>query len=629
MNQYQEFIAKSRYARYLPEVSRRENWEETSGRWIKFFQEQLAHKLPADHPVWSTLTTAIANLKVLPSMRSVMTAGEALKRTNVAAYNCSYLPVDNARSFDEAMYILLCGTGVGFSCEEKYVNELPVVPELLEFGKTILPSKVITVEDSKEGWCEAYRLLIARLYVGVISQWDVSLVRPAGTPLKTFGGRASGPAPLVSLFEYTINKFKNAQGRKLTPIECHDIMCKIGEVVVVGGVRRSAMISLGDLGSYDHATAKAGAWWENHAERALANNSAVYSHKPSIGEFMKEWLDIYNSHSGERGIFNREASQKQAAKYGFRDFNVEYGTNPCSEIILKPYQFCNLSTVIVEPDDTIADLADKVELATIMGTFQSTLTKLPYLRDIWTKHTAEERLLGVSMTGILDNPLLRGEGVDLETLLAGLREVARETNAKWADTLGISRSAAITCVKPEGTVSQLTQTSSGIHAGHAPYYIRRVRQDIKDPLTQFLIEQGVPNERCFMKPDQTVIFSFPQKSSGYTRKDLTAIQHLNIWLAYQRHWCEHKPSVTISVKDHEWMEVGAWVWKHFDECTGISFLPDDGGTYQQAPYEDCDQYTYHKLTQEMPEIKWEDFIEYKDNVEGAQTLACTANGCEI
>ena len=621
MNQYQEFIAKSRYARYLPEQSRRENWDETSLRWVRFFQKELGDKVDAQ--TWADLTHAIKDLKVLPSMRSIMTAGEALDRTHVAAYNCSYLPIDSIRSFDEAMYILLCGTGVGFSCEEKYINQLPVIPELVE------SDKVITVEDSKEGWCEAYRLLIARMIAGVIPKWDTSLVRPAGAPLKTFGGRASGPGPLISLFEYTVNKFKNAQGRKLTPIECHDIMCKIGEVVVVGGVRRSAMISLGDLGSYDHATAKAGAWWENHAERALANNSAVYSHKPSIGEFMKEWLDIYNSHSGERGIFNREASQKQAAKFGFREYNVDYGTNPCSEIILKPYQFCNLSTVIVSPEDSIGDLYRKVELATIMGTFQSTLTNFPYLRDVWKTNTEQERLLGVSMTGILDNPLLRGEGVNLEMLLNGLRDRARAVNKEWADRLGIPASAAITCVKPEGTVSQLTQTSSGIHAGHAPYYIRRVRQDIKDPLTQFMISQGVPNEPCFMKPDQTVVFSFPQKAEGFTRKDLTALQHLDIWLAYQRHWCEHKPSVTISVKDHEWMEVGAWVWEHFDECTGISFLPDDGGTYQQAPYEDTDQYTYHKLAAEMPELDWSLFIEDRDNVEGAQTLACTAGGCAI
>jgi ribonucleoside-diphosphate reductase alpha chain len=623
MNSYQQLIAKSRYARYLPEQKRRENWDETSTRWVNFFKEQLKDKIDTQDTIWDILGTSINSLSVLPSMRSVMTAGEALKRTHVAAYNCSYLPVDNQRCFDEAMYILLCGTGVGFSCEKQYVDKLPTVPLLEE------SDKIITVEDSKEGWCEAYKLLISRLYAGIIPKWDVSLVRPAGAPLKTFGGRASGPGPLIDLFQYTVDKFKMAKGRKLRPIEAHDIMCKIGEVVVVGGVRRSAMISLGDLGDYEHATAKAGAWWEIYAERALANNSAVYNSKPSIGEFMKEWLDIYNSHSGERGIFNREASQKQAAKWGRRDINTDYGTNPCSEIILKPYQFCNLSTIVVSPDDTLASLKTKVRLATIMGTMQSTLTDFPYLRDIWKTNTEQERLLGVSMTGILDNGLLRGShhATTLRTVLEQLRDVARETNKEWAEILGIPESAAITCVKPEGTVSQLTQTSSGIHAGHAPYYIRRIRQDKKDPLTQFLIEQGVPHEDCVMKPDQTAVFSFPQHSPGFTRKDINAIEHLNIWLAYQRYWCEHKPSVTISVKDHEWMEVGAWVYEHFDECTGISFLPDDGGTYRQAPYEDINKEQFNNMN--MPVIDWSIFFEDRDNVEGAQTLACTAGGCEI
>jgi len=625
MNSYQQLIAKSRYARYLPEKKRRENWNETSERWVAFFQRELKNKIKPNDSIWEILGNEINNLSTLPSMRSIMTAGEALRRTNVAAYNCSYLPIDSPRCFDEAMYILLCGTGVGFSAEQQYTSQLPPVPFLVNDY-----SFIIKVEDSKEGWCDAYRTLINNLYKGIIPHWDTSLVRPAGAPLKTFGGRASGPGPLIDLFSYTVNKFMVAQGRQLKPIECHDIMCKIGEVVVVGGVRRSAMISLGDLGDYDHATAKTGTWWEQHGERALANNSAVYNSKPSVGEFMKEWLDIYNSHSGERGIFNREASQKQAAKWGRRSASVDYGTNPCSEIILKPYQFCNLSTVVVSPEDTLASLKHKVRVATIMGTMQSTLTYFPYLRDIWRTNTESERLLGVSMTGILDNQLLRGQGnMNLEEVLSILRDVARETNEEWAEILGISASTAITCVKPEGTVSQLTQTSSGIHAGHAPYYIRRIRQDKKDPLTQFLIEQGVPHEDCVMKPDQTSVFSFPQRSPGFTRKDLTAIEHLNIWLMYQRHWCEHKPSVTISVKEHEWMEVGAWVYEHFDECTGISFLPDDGGTYRQAPYEDIDLSVYHRLKDTQPTIDWENFIEDRDNVEGAQTLACTAGGCEI
>ena len=626
MNAYQEFIAKSRYSRFLAEENRREDWDETAARWVSFFREHLKDQVDEDDSVWGLLQGSINRLEVLPSMRSVMTAGEALARTHVAAYNCSYLPVDHQRSFDEAMYILLCGTGVGFSCEQKYVEQLPTIPNIMRHTYGL----VIDVEDSKEGWCEAFRDLIGHLYNGDIPSWDVSKVRPAGAPLKTFGGRASGPGPLVDLFQYTVTKFIHAKGRKLSDIEAHDIMCKIGEVVVVGGVRRSAMISLGDLSSHAHATAKAGAWWENHGERALANNSAVYNHKPSIGEFMKEWLDIYNSHSGERGIFNREASQKQAAKWGRREYGVEYGTNPCSEIILKPYQFCNLSTVVVSPSDTFESLKHKVRVATIFGTMQSTLTNFPYLRDVWKKNTEQERLLGVSMTGILDNALLRGEGSwDLDRLLTELQEVARATNTLWAETLGIPESAAITCVKPEGTVSQLTQTSSGIHAGHAPFYIRRVRQDIKDPLTQFLIAAGVPNEPCFMKPTQTVVFSFPQKSEGFTRKDITALEHLDIWLQYQRHWCEHKPSVTISVKEHEWMEVGAWVYEHFDECTGISFLPDDGGTYMQAPYEDCTEEQYNEMVKQMPQIDWSQFREYSDTVAGVQTLACVSGACDI
>jgi len=624
MNSYQQLIAKSRYARYLPEESRRENWDETAHRWVTFFKKELADKIDTTDSIWGILEDSIGNLKALPSMRGIMTAGEALDRTHVAAYNCSYLPVDHPRAFDESMYILLCGTGVGFSCETQYTQKLPVVPQLH-------PSEhVLVVDDSKEGWCTSFQELISCLYKGIIPTWDVSLVRPAGTPLKTFGGRASGPDPLVSLFNYTVDKFTKASGRKLKNIEVHDIMCKIGEVVVVGGVRRSAMISLGDLSDADHATAKTGAWWEKSGERALANNSAVYNSKPAIGEFMKEWLDIYNSHSGERGIFNREASQKQAAKWGRRSAEVDYGTNPCAEIILKPYQFCNLSTIVVNSKDTFEDLLHKVRLAAIMGTMQSTLTKFPYLRSIWQENTESERLLGVSMTGIFDNPILRGETkLSLEHVLTKLRDTARETNEEWAEILGINASAAITAIKPEGTVSQLTQTSSGIHPGHAPFYIRRIRQDKKDPLTQFLIEQGVPHEDCVMKPNDTTVFSFPQKSPGFTRKDLTALQHLNIWLAYQRHYCEHKPSVTISVKDHEWMEVGAWLYENFDEATGISFLPDDGGTYRQAPYEDCTEETYKQMAMEVPVIGWSQFTEYTDTVEGAQMLACSAGVCSL
>jgi ribonucleoside-diphosphate reductase alpha chain len=512
--------------------------------------------------------------------------------------------------------------------EQKYVNKLPEIPCQLFDSNTL-----VVVKDSKEGWAKALRQVIALLYAGEIPKWDVSSVRPAGTRLKTFGGRASGPEPLVELFKYVVSKFKSAAGRKLTSLEAHDILCKIGEVVVVGGVRRSAMISLSDLGDDRMAHAKAGNWWDGNGQRALANNSAVYDVKPDVGQFMREWSSIYESHSGERGIFNRYASELQAGKNGRRKLGQEWGTNPCSEIILRPYQFCNLSSVIVRSDDTVDRLRDKIAMATILGTFQSTMTHFPYLRKVWQTNTEEERLLGVSMTGILDNKLLNNpDDPELPKLLEELKNVAVNVNAEYADALGINRSAAITAIKPEGTVSQLSSTASGIHPQHAQYYIRRVRSDNKDPLTDFLKSQGFPSEPCFMKPESTTVFSFPMKvaEGALLREDLDAITHLRLWLTYQRHYCEHKPSVTISVQEHEWPKVGAWCWDNFDEITGVSFLPMDGGTYRQAPYETIDAAMYEKLAAEMPKgIDWDKFIENTDNVEGAQTLACTAGGCEI
>lgn len=630
MTPYQTYIAKSRYSRYLDDKGRREHWPETVNRYFDFMQGHLKKKHSYDIPaeLRRELQEAVTNLEVVPSMRAIMTAGEALDRQNVAGYNCSYLPVDDPKAFDEAMYILLCGTGVGFSVEEKYVNRLPEVPDRLFDSNT-----VVVVKDSKEGWAKALRQVIALLYAGEVPKWDVSAVRPSGTRLKTFGGRASGPEPLVELFRYTVAKFKAATGRKLHSIECHDILCKIGEVVVVGGVRRSAMISLSDLSDDRMAHAKAGNWWEGNAQRALANNSAVYTTKPSVGQFMREWSSIYESHSGERGIFNRYASQSQAARNGRRDPNQEWGTNPCSEIILRPYQFCNLSSVIVRPGDDYSTLERKVRLATILGTWQSTLTNFPYLRKIWQNNTEEERLLGVSMTGILDNPLLNDpDNPNLPKLLEELKLHAVHVNAVHADTLGISRSAAITAIKPEGTVSQLTGTASGIHPQHDRYYIRRVRSDNKDPLTAFLKSQGFPAEADFYKPDSTTVFSFPVAvaEGALLREDLDAIKHLRLWLLYQQHYCEHKPSVTISVKEEEWPKVGAWVWDNFDQITGVSFLPMDGGTYKQAPYETITKEEYEKLKAVMPTgIDWDAFIERTDNVEGAQTLACTAGACEI
>jgi len=558
----------------------------------------------------------------------MMTAGPAATRDNTCMYNCSYLPVDDPKSFDEAMFILLCGTGVGFSVERQFVSKLPEIPELFVSETTIV------VKDSKEGWAKALRQVLALLWAGEIPQWDIGLVRPAGAKLKTFGGRASGPAPLVELFNFVITTFKNAQGRKLSSIECHDIMCKIGEVVVVGGVRRSAMISLSNLSDDRMRHAKSGAWWENDPQRALANNSVSYTEKPDAVSFMREWMALVESGSGERGVFNRQASKKQAEKNGRRDPNYEFGTNPCSEIILRPNQFCNLTEVVVRATDSMEDLERKVRLATILGTIQSTYTKFPYLRKVWNKNTEEERLLGVSLTGIMDNSLMTIKNKGLEKTLEHLRGICVSTNAEWADRLGIPVAAAITCVKPSGTVSQLVDSASGIHARHSPYYIRTVRGDNKDPLTQFMSDQGIPNEPCVMKPDQTTVFSFPVKSptKAVVTEDMTAIEQLETWLMYQRHWCEHKPSVTINVRKDEWFEVGAFVYKYFDEMSGVSFLPYNEHTYQQAPYQEVDKDQYKDLLSAMPSaIAWSELANYEkeDNTVSMQTMACTGDVCEM
>ena len=619
---YQSFIHKSRYAKYI-DGKGRESWSETVDRYM---ENVVGNKVDADTK--DELMFAILNLEIMPSMRAMMTAGAALERDNTAGYNCSYLTVDDPKSFDEAMYILLCGTGVGFSVERQFISKLPEVPELFESDTTVV------VKDSKEGWAKAFRQVLALLWAGEIPQWDVSRVRPAGARLKTFGGRASGPAPLVELFNFAVKTFKDAQGRKLSSLECHDLMCFIGQIVVVGGVRRSAMISLSNLSDDRMRHAKSGQWWNEAAHRALANNSVSYTEKPDSETFMREWLALVESKSGERGIFNREASKKQAEKYGRRDPNHEFGTNPCSEIILRPNQFCNLTEVVVRATDTVDDLERKVELATILGTIQSTYTKFPYLRKVWTTNTEEERLLGVSLTGIMDNPLMTSANKGLEKTLEHLRQTAVRTNSDCANRLGIAPSAAITCVKPSGTVSQLVDSASGIHARHALHYIRTVRGDNKDPLTQMMKDQGIPNSPCVMKPDTTTVFSFPQKSpnKAVTRNDMSAIEQLETWLTYQRHWCEHKPSVTVTVRSDEWMEVGAFVYKHFDEMSGVSFLPHSDHTYQQAPYQDCTKDDYKKLLAIMPKsIDWSKLSEYEqeDNTVATQSMACTGGVCEV
>ena len=643
--EYQSFIHLSRYARWKYDDERRETWDETVNRYLDFFKFHLKenYNFDLEDKDRNQLVEDILELKVMPSMRCLMTAGPALQKENVAGYNCSYIKCDSPRTFDEIMYTLMNGTGVGFSVEEDYTKYLPNVAE--EFFDT---DTVIVVADSKIGWSRSFKEMISLLYQGLIPKWDVSKVRLAGAPLKTFGGRASGPGPLVDLFKFVIAVFKGAAGRQLKPIECHDIICKTAEIVVVGGVRRSALISLSDLNDREMRFAKHGEWVKFNVQRALANNSVNYKEKPDVGTFMREWLSLYDSKSGERGIYNGDSANKQVQKLNEREQDGDgrfirrrnprddFGTNPCSEIILRSREFCNLSEVVIRGGDTSESLKEKVRTATILGTFQSTLTKFKYLTKEWAKNCDEERLLGVSLTGIMDNGLTNGKSGKEKTakLLEELRNIAIKTNVEWADKLGIARSAAITCVKPSGTVSQLVDSSSGIHARHNPHYIRTVRADNKDPLCQFMKDAGFPNEPDITKPNHTTVFSFPSKSpkGAVCRTDMTAIEQLELWSLYQKHWCEHKPSITVSVKEPEWMEVGSWVWKNFDDISGISFLPFSEHVYRQAPYQDCNKEEYKEALAAMPKtVNWSKLGDYEkeDYTVGAQTSACVAGGCEV
>jgi len=636
---YQDFIHLSRYSRWLENENRRETWEETVERYFNFFEKHLKdnHNYVEDKEVVEELKTAVLNLEVMPSMRALMTAGTALERENVAGYNCSFVAMNNLKSFDEILYVLMCGTGVGFSVERDFVNKLPTLAE--EFSES---HTTIVVQDSKLGWAKAYRELVSLLVNGQVPKWDLSKVRPAGARLKTFGGRASGPEPLEDLFRFTVDSFSKAAGRKLNSIEVHDIVCKIAEIVVVGGVRRSALISLSSLTDERMRDAKTGQWWDANPQRALANNSVAYKERPEIGTFMDEWVSLYKSKSGERGMFNRKAAVDQVASvqelrgddHVGRNPNYEFGTNPCSEIILRDKEFCNLSEVVIRVDDDKESLMRKVRLASILGTWQSTLTNFKYLSSVWKKNCEEERLLGVSLTGIMDCPLTNGETLGLAELLTDLRVEAVDVNKQFAEKIGINQSASVTCVKPSGTVSQLVDAASGIHARHSPYYIRTVRADIKDPLCKFMVDKGFPAEPCVMKPDHTMVFSFPIKSpdNATCRTDMTALEQLEMWRTYQNYWCEHKPSVTITVKEDEWMEVGSWVWKYFDQVSGISFLPHSDHSYRQAPYQDCDEETYINLLSEMPVgVDWSELASYEetDNTSGTQTFACSGDSCEV
>ena len=629
---YQQFIHLSRYSRWIESEKRRETWNETVARYFDFFENHLkeSQEYSLSKQLRGELEDAVLNLEIMPSMRSLMTAGEALSRDNVAGYNCSYIAVNRVRAFDEILYVLMCGTGVGFSVERQYVEKLPTIAENFSTTET-----EIVVEDSKAGWAKSYKELISLLIAGQIPKWNLKKIRPAGARLKTFGGRASGPAPLHDLFKFTSDTFKRAAGRKLTSIECHDLVCKVAEVVVVGGVRRSALISLSNLTDEKMRDAKVGQWWEANPQRALANNSVAYKEKPDIGVFMEEWVSLYKSKSGERGIFNRDACKRTVAKLGDRrDPDYEFGVNPCSEIILRDREFCNLTEVIVRATDTAEILERKVKLATILGTWQASLTHFPYLSSEFKKNCQEEALLGVSLTGILDNEMLRANNKNTEEVLTKLRKISIDVNKDWAKKIGINPAAAITCVKPSGTVSQLTDSASGIHPRHSQYYVRTVRADRKDPLCQMMMDMKFPHEPCVMKPDTTMVFSFPVRSPGsITRNDITAIEHLEIWLTFQRHWCEHKPSITITVKENEWMEVGAWVYRHFDEISGISFLPHSDHSYRQAPYQECSLEDCSALEQVLPNsVEWSKTLvsyEKEDSTAGTQTFACSGDKCEL
>lgn len=636
MTDYEKFIYKSRYARWNEELGRRENWDETVKRYCDFFKNREG----GEHFPYEEVYNAIHNMEVMPSMRALMTAGPALERDNIAGYNCSFIPIDSLRAFDEIMYILMCGTGVGFSVEEKYVSQLPVVAETFTKSGT-----TIVVPDSRTGWASSLRELVSLLYSGRIPEIDYSRVRPAGARLKTFGGRASGPEPLQRLYTYTCSLISGARGRKLTTLECHDLACKIADVVIVGGVRRSALISLSDLGDTRLQSAKNGSWWDLEPQRALANNSAVYNEKPPMEAFLNEWSNLYGSKSGERGIFNQVASRKQVIKSGRRDPEHTFGTNPCGEIILRPNGLCNLSEVIVRPKDSLDDLRRKVRIASIIGTFQSMLTDFRYVRKVWRTNAEEERLLGVSFTGIFDNHQTLGKlpfydstldknsnpHIPLEKALEVLRDVAIKTNEDYAARIGIRASAAITCVKPSGTVSQLVGCSSGIHPSFSPYYYRTVRLDNKDPLCSFLKDQGLKNEPEKFHPDSQTVFYFPTKSHGVPASQVGAMEHLRLYKAYRTHWCEHNPSVTIYYKDSEFLEIGNWIWNNWDDIGGIAFLPHSDHVYEQAPYIELTEVEYVKALEEVKEINWAKFEEYEkeDATTNSHDLACSAGICEI
>ncbi|MDA0320449.1 MAG: recombinase [Proteobacteria bacterium] len=619
----EEYVYISKYSKFLHDQNRRETWAETVKRYkANVLDRHLSNEMA------EIIARAILNLEVVPSMRMLATAGPALDRDNVCGYNCAYKAITQPRDFSDALFILSSGTGMGYSVEKKYISQLPKVPSSVKMDEVSF-----TVQDSREGWQEAVQFAMEEGFLGNIYEYDLSLLRPEGAILKTFGGRSSGPEPLRKTLNYINDLFKKAAGRQLTSLECHDLMCMIASCIVAGGVRRSAMISLGDIDDVEMRNAKNWSLGAFPEERHSANNSYVTNGTPSKEEFEAEWSAMVAGKSGERGIFNRASAKAQAEKFGRKV--ADFGCNPCSEILLvDDGQFCNLSEVIIRADDDFYDLKRKVELATIIGTVQSTFTHFPALPKNWTDNCEEERLLGVSMTGIMDNPLTNGVLAGLPGRLNELRNFAIDTNKKWAEKLGISAAASVTCVKPSGSVSALTGTASGIHSRWSDYYIRRTIQSNADPLTQLMIDEGIPHEPSATKPDLETVFSFPIASplGAVTNGTRSAIEQMEMWLTYQRNWTTHKVSATISVKSDEWDDLAKFVYDHFDEIAGVSFLPYDDHAYVQAPYEQISAEKYEELNLAFPiSVNWSRLPEFEieDTTKASQELACTGGACEI
>ncbi len=627
-NQLSEFVYYTTYSRWLPEKGRRETWLETIDRYLGFMRDNLGDKL--SEAEYGEIREYMLHMRAMGSMRLLWSAGKAAKKSNIAGYNCAFIAPSKWQDFAEIMFILMNGTGIGFSVEHQTVEQLPMIKK--QTGEAPLK---FTIPDSREGWCDAFAIGLKTWAEGKDIVYDYSQIRPQGARLATMGGRASGPAPLKSLLDFTRERMLARQGRRLSTVDAHDIICKTGEVIVAGGVRRAALISLSDLDDQGMREAKNGQFWNTQPQRAMANNSSIYNEKPSVPEFLDEWVNLVKSGTGERGIFNRGQlkSQLPARRWKIFQKGVDTaGTNPCGEIVLQSKQFCNLSEVVARPDDTEESLLEKVRIATILGTYQATLTHFPYLSKEWRQNCEEEALLGVSVTGQWDlKPSLRNAQT-----FRKMREVAIETNRKYAARFGINPSTCITTTKPSGNGSQLFDSSSGLHPRHAPYYIRRVRIENHNPLFKMLREMGVPHHPEVGQTAEsatTFVLEFPvaaPKGSVY-KDDLTAIQQLEYWKLLKENYTEHNPSATISVSDDEWLEVANWVYANWDLVGGLSFLPRSNHVYRLAPYEAITKEHYEELVKNFPVIDFSKIVlfEFDDETKGSKELACVSGTCEV